>query len=262
MAVGRVGFVGTGAIADAMVTGLLADPPVVAEIVISPRNAEIAGRLAERFAAVRIAADNQGVVDGCDLLVLSIRPQVAEPVVRALRFRPDLHVLSVIAATDLQTLRTWTDADVALTQAIPLPFVARRRGVTAIYPPNAGVALLFSALGSVVECRTREEYDLLAAASALVATYFGLMARATAWLSAKGLPEDKARAYLGPLFAELSQTALRPGVASLLELNREYATEGGLNEQVFADFERNGGSAALTAALDRVLARIRGDSAP
>ena len=117
MAVGRVGFVGTGAIADAMVTGLLADPPVVAEIVISPRNAEIAGRLAERFAAVRIAADNQGVVDGCDLLVLSIRPQVAEPVVRALRFRPDLHVLSVIAATDLQTLRTWTDADVALTQS-------------------------------------------------------------------------------------------------------------------------------------------------
>ncbi|MBW8789318.1 MAG: pyrroline-5-carboxylate reductase, partial [Rhizobium leguminosarum] len=41
-------------------------------------------------------------------------------------------------------------------------------------------------------------------------------------------------------------------------LSREFATKGGLNEQVFSDFEKKGGLVALTAALDGVLARIEG----
>jgi pyrroline-5-carboxylate reductase len=253
-----IGFIGAGAITEAMVAGLLGDPPLVAAVVVSPRNAEVARRLAKRFSAVSIAKDNQDVLDSSDLVVLAIRPQVAEEVVRALRFKPGMRVLSVVAATDRRTQLSWIDAEVTFVQAIPLPFVARRRGVTAIYPPDARVAALFGALGAAVECETREDYDLLAAAATLMATYFGIMDSTTAWLRDSGLAEDKAKAYLAPLFAELGQTALRAEGASFLELSREFATKGGLNEQVFADFERDGGLKALTAALDGVLTRIRG----
>ena len=41
-------------------------------------------------------------------------------------------------------------------------------------------------------------------------------------------------------------------------LSGEFATKGGLNEQVFRDFDTKGGSDALREALDRVLARISG----
>ena len=112
-------------------------------------------------------------------------------------------------------------------------------------------------LGNAVECETRKEYDLLAAASALMATYFGIMHRTTGWLAENGLPADKGRAYLAPLFASLSETALLAGKdGDLIDLSREFATKGGLNEQVFQDFDGNGGTESLRQALRRVLKRI------
>lgn len=257
----KIGFIGTGAITDAMVRGLLADPAAISEAMVSARNAATAVQLAADFPAVTVAGDNQSIVDGCDTVMLAIRPQIAEAVVRPLRFRPGQTVISVVAATDRARLLDWIGADVRLAQAIPLPFVARRSGATAIYPPSLQAAAIFDVLGNAVECDTREEYDLLAAASALMATYFGIMHRATEWLAGKGMPEGKARAYLSPIFSQLSLTALEAGPdLPFTELSREYATKGGLNEQVLLDFERNGGSAALIKALDRVHARITGTS--
>lgn len=82
-----------------------------------------------------------------------------------------------------------------------------------------------------------------------------------AWLEQRGLTEGKGRAYIAPLFASLTQTALRSKTVPLKELSSEFATKGGLNEQVLSDFEKNGGRDALISALDRVLARIQGAKA-
>ncbi len=255
----KIGFIGTGAITDAMVRGLLAKPAAVPHVMVSMRSADISAALAADFPAVLVAGDNQAIVDGCDTVVLAIRPQIAEEVIRPLRFRDGQSVISVVAATGRPALLDWIGADVRLVQAVPLPFVARRKGVTAVYPPDPTTAALFNVLSNAVECDTKEEYDLLAAASALMATYFGLMQRTTDWLAAKGLPEEKGRAYLAPLFAELGQTAVAAGAGTaFIDLSHEFATKGGLNEQVFRHFDEGGGSQALVEALDRVYARISG----
>lgn len=253
----NIGFVGTGTIAEAMVTGMLASSLDVREIIVSPRNSEIAARLARLSPRVRVGSDNQAVVDAADVVFLAIRPQIAEEVIRALRFRSGQLVVSVIAATDRAKLKDWIDATVDIVQAIPLPFVAERAGVTAIFPPNADVSRIFAALGSSVECESREEYDLLAAASALMGTYFGVLDRTTGWLASQGMAEDKARAYLAPLFLSLAQTAVKHRDMPLAALRQEFSTKGGLNEQVFEDFDRKGGTRALVAALDRVMMRIK-----
>ncbi len=130
LATGPIGFIGTGAITEAMVRGLLASMPVVETVIVSPRNAAIAARLAADFPGVRIAGDNQAIVEACQTLVLAVRPQIAEEVIRPLQFRDGQSVISVIAATDRDRLLSWIGADVRLTQAIPLPFVARRAGRT------------------------------------------------------------------------------------------------------------------------------------
>ncbi|GEO14030.1 hypothetical protein MAE02_17260 [Microvirga aerophila] len=145
-----------------------------------------------------------------------------------------------------------------LAQAIPLPFVAQRKGVTAVFPPDPDTAAIFSVLGHAVECETKAEYDLLAAASALMASYFGTMHRTTEWLAENGLLEEKGRAYLAPLFASLSETALAAGDMELIEISREYATRDGLNEQLSRGFEEQGGTSALKHALDGVYKRIGG----
>lgn len=254
----KIGFIGTGAITDAMVRGLLTKPVAVPHVVVSQRSTDISAALAADFPQVLVSSDNQAIVDGCDTVVLAIRPQIAEEVIRPLRFRDGQRVVSVIAATARETLLDWIGTDVGLSQAIPLPFVAHRTGVTAVYPPDAGTAALFNVLGNAVECETKAEYDLLAAASALMATYLGIMHRTTEWLAEKGLPEEKGRAYLAPLFAGLAETAARSASdVDFIEISRDFATKGGLNEQVFHDFDGKGGTDALRQALDRVLARIQ-----
>ncbi|MBD9509099.1 NAD(P)-binding domain-containing protein [Ensifer sp. ENS10] len=253
----RIGFIGTGAITDAMVRGLLAEPAAIPQVVVSQRSADISARLASDFPQVHVSPDNQAIVDGCDTVVLAIRPQVAEGVIRPLQFREGQKIISVIAATDRPKLLDWIGTEVRLTQAIPLPFVARRKGVTAVFPADAGTAAIFDVLGNAVECETKAEYDLLAAASALMATYFGILHRTTEWLAENGLPEDKGRAYLAPLFAGLSEAALHAGTdVDFFEMSREFATKGGLNEQVFRDFDERGGTEALTRALSSVFERI------
>ncbi|WP_406833967.1 pyrroline-5-carboxylate reductase [Pseudomonas asiatica] len=253
----RIGFIGTGIITEAMVTGLLASPAESLEIIVSARNEAVSSRLAAAHSQVLVSPSNQRIVDSSDTVILAIRPQVAESVIRDLVFRPDQKVISVIAATPRALLAQWIEAEVDIVQAIPLPFVARRKGVTAIYPPSPDVSALFNQLGRAVECTSKDEYDLLAAASAMMSTYYGVLHSAASWLGTHGLPSDKARDYLTHLCGALSEAAISSEPASFIEMSIAYATPGGLNEQVLRDFNQHGGERALHLALDNVFERIR-----
>jgi pyrroline-5-carboxylate reductase len=249
-----LGFIGTGTMAAAMVEGLGGT-----DILVSPRGAAVAAGLARRFPGVRVAADNQAVIDGCDMVVLAVRPQVAEAVIRPLRFRSGQKVVSLIAATQIAALRDWIGFDLPIIRAVPLPFVADRASVTPVFPPDAEVAALFHRLGTALPCRDIAEFDLLAVGSALMGSYFGLLETAQGWLEAQGLEDRAARTYLASLFANLGKVAA-DSPAGFATLRAEHSTPGGLNEQIFHDFAAGGGTAALTAALDRVLVRVRGQT--
>lgn len=251
------GFVGTGTITEAIVTGLAKTTFRNTPILLSPRGESVAARLAAANQNVSVAASNQDVLDRSDLVFMAVRPQIAEEVVRALRFRPDHHVISFIAATPLVRMGSWIDKPVRLSQAIPLPFVADLQGATAIYPADDISKAIFSALGTVVEVDTRREFDLLAAASCMMGTYFGILDATAAWLESQGLSRVDGDAYLRQLFSGLDHTARSRPAASFGELIDDHSTKGGLNEQVLKDFGDFGGTAALHRALDRVFARIR-----
>ena len=59
-----IGVVGVGTISSAAVRGLCRSSN--AQFVLSPRNAAKAQALEQEFESVRIATDNQAVVDACD----------------------------------------------------------------------------------------------------------------------------------------------------------------------------------------------------
>ncbi|MDB5523438.1 MAG: proC1 [Rhizobium sp.] len=253
----RIGFVGTGEITQAIVTGLSKTDLGATPMSLSPRNEIIAAGLAGRYSNVTVASDNQAVLDNSDLVFLAIRPQIAEEVVRALAFRDTHHVVSLVGATPLDRLTTWINAKVRLSQAIPLPFVATLNGATAIHPPDEVAAAIFSRLGKAIEVGNKAEYDLLGAASALMGTYFGILEAGTKWLENKGLSYDSGRAYLNQMFGALSDVAAQAPERSFDEIRSEFSTKGGLNEQVYANFVADGGVRALSDALDGVFSRIR-----
>lgn len=253
----NLGFVGTGAIAEAIVTGLMTSDHDTGEIWLSPRSEAISSRLAKTFDRVHVAADNQDVVDRAGMVFLAIRPQVAEEVTRALRFRDDQHVVSLVAATSLETLVGWIDAPVNLTQAIPLPFVATHNGATPIYPPDDAVARLFNALGKAIEVERKADYEMFGVASALMGAHFHMLEAVTQWLVGNGIPYEQGSIYLRQLFAGLADAAASMPDSRFETLRDEFSTKGGLNEQVYQTFEAKGGTEALIAGLEGILARIR-----
>ena len=68
------GVLGVGSIATAIVIGLCDGVVAPPEIVLSPRNAERAAELAAQLPSVRVAAGNQQVVDGSDVVVVCLLP--------------------------------------------------------------------------------------------------------------------------------------------------------------------------------------------
>jgi len=62
----KLGFIGTGALTSAIVIGLKSLDGDPVSVVLSPRNEEIAAKLASRYPNTRVAADNQEVLDDCD----------------------------------------------------------------------------------------------------------------------------------------------------------------------------------------------------
>src|SRR5215469_9342627 len=100
----KLGFLGTGAITSAMVTGLCSSEGGEDQVLLSPRNAEAAVALARRFQQVSIASSNHELVDLSPTVVIAVRPQVTESVLADLRFRADCNVIGLVSGFSVRRL--------------------------------------------------------------------------------------------------------------------------------------------------------------
>lgn len=253
----KLGFIGTGIITEAIVTGLLASDSRANEFILSQRSVDISTRLALADERVRVTSDNQTIVDDADIVFLAVRPQVAKDVIQPLRFRNGQQVASLIATVPAETLQDWIDKPVKITRAIPLPAVANQRGVTAIFPAHGELEVLFGDLGAVVCAESLDEFDAYAAASALMGLYFGMLEGAANWLCAQGPAMASTQRYLTGVFLELARTADSALNKDYSDLRTEHSTPNGLNQQMFEVFTAHGGIYALETALDSVATRVR-----
>jgi pyrroline-5-carboxylate reductase len=248
------GVLGVGAIGAAIVTGLCEDVDDAPKVLLSPRNAEIAAALAQRFATVDVAADNQAVVDGSPVVIVCVRPQVAQTVLAELRFPADRVVISAMAGVPVTALQRLVAPATDVTRVIPLPSVARREGVTAVNPANATATALFDRLGETVEVADVKAFEAFSASTATIAAHFAYLSAIAAWLEGQEIPAPAATHYVASMFAGLAE-ATRSG-ERFEQLAREHATRGGLNEQFQNELERGGTFEHVSLALQRVLDRL------
>jgi pyrroline-5-carboxylate reductase len=248
------GVLGVGAIGAAIVTGLCESAEEAPKMLLSPRNAAIAAGLARRFATVDVAADNQAVVDGAQVVIVCVRPLVAQAVLAELRFPADRVVISAMAGVPVATLERLVAPATDVARVIPLPSVARRDGITPVHPPNATAAALFDRLGETVELADVTAFEAFSASSATIAAHFAYLSTIAAWLESQGIPAPAATRYVASMFAGLAEPT-RSG-ERFEQLAREHATSGGINEQFLAGLEEGGTFEQVSLSLDRVLDRL------
>jgi pyrroline-5-carboxylate reductase len=250
----KLGFIGVGTIAAAIVDGLCSTETTT-PIVLSPRNAKTAAALASRYPNVTVAESNQAVLDMSDMVILAVRPQIADDVLPELRFRSDHHVISLIATVPLDRLRSATAPASTITRAVPLPAVARRQGPTAIFPGDSRVKAIFNRLGSAIVLDAEDGFDIFTAATAVMASYFAFAQTVTSWMEHQGAAAAESRVYVGQMFEGLASVGPDKSFAELAD---EHQTRGGLNEQVVRAITSDGCFKQLDLALDAILARLKG----
>ena len=101
----KLGFIGTGKITSAVVTGIATSKISFQKIIISPRNRNISQKLKKRFRKVIIAKTNQEIVDKCNWVFLAVTPKVGEKILTKLNFRSNQKIISFISTINLAQLK-------------------------------------------------------------------------------------------------------------------------------------------------------------
>jgi pyrroline-5-carboxylate reductase len=178
-------------------------------------------------------------------------------VLSALKFRPDHHVISLMGIVPLEKVAAMVAPARKVVRTIPLPLVADRCGPTPIYPPDPVAATIFDRLGTVIEVEKADQFSAFSAATATMAPYYSFVEEITAWMARHDVPAGDARRYLATVFQGLANIAVNQPEHSFAALARDFATRGGINEQVVAHLKDTGALAALSDALDAVLKRLK-----
>src|ERR1044072_4562069 len=126
----RLGFIGTGAITQAVVTGLLRFDFPLERISLSPRNAQTAAALAALDKRVQGCASNQDVLEASDVVCLAVVPQIAADVLSELHFDARHHVVSFIAGISIDEVRRLAPAPGQGGRAVTLPAGGGGKGST------------------------------------------------------------------------------------------------------------------------------------
>lgn len=254
------GFIGTGTITSALVTGLCTSAHPPASIWVSPRNAHKAGHLEAAFQAVRIGTDNQEVVDRTDVVVLAVLPQQAEAILGPLRFRADQPIVSLLAGTPLSRIRSLVaPADPAI-RAVPLPSTEKHVGPIALFPGNATAEALLQDLGTLIVAQEEPELDKLSIITSLMAPYYALLHEIVTWAADAGVDPKNAADYTASMFRGLSFLVEDRKDTDLATMVQECMTPGGLNEAALEVIRTQGGFAPITEALCAVRNKVEGDS--
>ncbi|SKA12449.1 NAD(P)-binding domain-containing protein [Consotaella salsifontis] len=249
------GIVGVGSIASAIVTGLCKGPnaPTVR---LSPRNAERAAMLAERFPSVEVASDNQAAIEGAKVVILALRPADVASVLDQLVFTEDQTVVSVMAGVSLAKLAPLVAPARDIARAIPLPAVARCEGTTPIYPATEAATALFSPLGGVVPLDRESALEAVSVSSATVSAHMRYLDAIARWLVERGIPGPQATRLVATVFAGLAPDLESPEV-DFSHLAADHATPGGLNECFARLLDEAGVFETVHEALEKTAERAR-----
>ncbi|GAA5108327.1 pyrroline-5-carboxylate reductase [Bartonella jaculi] len=256
----KIGFLGTGKISASMIDGLMTSAFDVPSIIISPRNAQSAQRLSQKYDKVLIAENNQVLLDMSDCVFLCLPNQIAEEVLRSLRFRPEQLVISVLAMAKVVQVEEWINHKVY--RAVPLPFVAECKNLTPIYPDHPFLRRLFDALGGTLVLDAEDQFNLFMTAGSLMGVYFNFIETTHQWFVTKGLKKEQAANFLAMMFGNLTDEMRKITAADsstsldFALLEKEFSTKGGTNELLSNCFSRQGGRRALTTALETTLQKM------
>ena len=252
----NLGFIGTGKIASAVITGICNSNIKYKKIFISKRNKLTAQRLKKKFKKIIIEKDNQKIIDKSNWIFLSVTPNVGQKIIKKFKFRSQQTVISFISTITLNELKKMIKVKSDIVRAIPLPPISLKKGPVPICPPNKKVKKFFDKIGSTVEIKNEKLSINFWSTSGIMASYYEILKVMSNWLVRRGVKRSDAQKYITTLFLALSEDAVVNSKKELKYLVKESQTPKGLNEQGLKEMSKKGVYKSLINTLNSIHKRL------
>ena len=246
-----VGFLGTGRIAAPMARVLAGAGH---EVLVSERGRDVSAELAAHFTTISVR-DNQGVVDGSDVVVVCLLAAAARQELPALRFRADHKVISVMAEISLAEIAGMIGGTRELCVTIPMPFIDSGGCPLPVYPASGTLVELFGADNAVMPMDSEAAMKPHFAATAVMSTLLQELIIVRDWLGAHAGGRVAAEQYVALLASGYLNALPKDGAKRLDEALNDLATAGGLNAQLLRHMRDSGTMEALEQGLDDLFNR-------
>ena len=252
----NIGFIGTGIIASAVITGIHKSKIIYKKIIISPRNKKTAKKLKNKFNSIKIAKNNQEVINSSDWVFLSITPTVGRKIIKDLKFNANQTIVSFISTITLDQLKETIKVKANIIRAIPLPPISLKKGPVPIFPPNKKVKEFFNKIGTTIEIKSEKSSINFWTTSGMMAPFYELLRVMSDWLVKKGIKRNNAQKYITSLFLALSEDAVLNSKKNLKYLVKNSQTSKGLNEQGVKELIKSGFYQKLEKTLNSIHKRL------
>jgi pyrroline-5-carboxylate reductase len=264
----RIGFIGAGAMAEALVGGLVAAGTPANCISAADPDPARCGRVGERF-GVATTPDNAEVVRTSDMVVLAVKPGVVAPVLEALRASPKIDAVaplwvSIAAGVPLRRLEAALSAEARIVRAMPNTPALVRAGATA-FCGNARAAesdrdaarALFDSVGSSWEAPSEGLLDAVTGLSGSGPAYVFVFLEALGDAGVRmGLPREAATDLAIHTVFGAAKLALESGLHPA-QLRDQVTSPGGTTIAGLERLEAGGLRAAVYEAVAAATRRSR-----
>ena len=252
----KIGFIGTGEITKAVVSGILSSRLKIKKIYLSERNKKISRQLSKRSKKIKIIKDNQDIINNSNWLFLSVTPAVGNKILHNYKFKKNQVIISFISTIKLENLKKIIKKKTNIVRAIPLPPIKYMKGPIPIFPPNKKVKKFFENLGNVIEIKNEKKSNYLWTTSSLMAPFYHLLLTTSKILQRGGVNKLVSENYTKSLFYGLAYSALNENNEDLKNLIKKSQTPKGLNQQALNELKNKGFYKLIDKVSIKILKRL------
>ncbi len=243
----KVGFIGSGNMAQAIIGGLLAAGTDAKHIMASGRTAEKLDKLKAAM-HIQTTLDNQEVIEQADVVFLAVKPIQLQEVctaVSGLAAKKNPLFVSVAAGISTDSLESWLFPDARVIRCMPSTPSLIQEGISGLFANQqvtdtdkhlAGSVL--QSVGKVAWVDRESLIDAVTAVSGCGPAYYFLMMEAMEAAGVQlGLSKETARLLTQQTAVGAAKMALQSDL-SPAELRKNVTSKGGCTAQALDVFER------------------------
>ncbi|EMR13148.1 Pyrroline-5-carboxylate reductase [Methylophaga lonarensis MPL] len=261
-----ISFIGGGNMARCLIGGLIANGFPANKIRVADPNSETLNSLAAGY-SVNIYQDNVAAIKDADVVVLAVKPQQMQSVVRSLgtHWKPECLLISIAAGIRLNAISRWlAHADAAIVRTMPNTPSLVQAGATALFANSHTrhdqrelAEGIMRAVGLAIWLDDEQHMDAVTALSGSGPAYFFLVMEAMESAAKRlGLDENTARMLCLETAFGAAKMALESG-DNAATLRQKVTSPGGTTERAIHELQDGGLTGLFENAMVAAALRSR-----